>query len=135
MAKGSPAKAALQIKLRVDEALYDHFAERAAKHGRDAEEEMVLRLRSCREHTASAPIYLNDDQRNELSQISGIGMSKPEDVVDWARRVSAITVGGVTVELSERLLTRLSTRTFGRTFEEHIRRVVTEQLEQLVGMR
>ena len=125
----------VKITLRVPETLADQYAERAAKYGREVEDEILLRLRDCREHTASSPIYLNDDQRNELAQLAGRGFRSADELMSWARKQCSLSVGEVTIPLSTQLADRLASRRFGATWTEHIRRVVIENLETYVGLR
>lgn len=125
----------VRLTLTLPEDLYDTYAERANKFGRSIEEELMLRLRDCAAHTSVSPIYLDDQIRNELSQCAGRLLRSPGDVLAFARRVSAINVQSVRIELSEQLLSRLTSRTFGSSLEDLIRKTVTESLEQFVGMR
>ncbi len=131
----TPTVPTVKLTLRVPESLHDQYAERAAKFGRDVEDELLLRLRDCRDHTAAMPIYLTDDQRNELGQLAGRTFSKADDVLAWARKQCSLNVGNVTVKLSTQLADRLASRCFGRTWEEHMQRTVTEALEREVGLR
>lgn len=125
----------IKLKLVLPESLYDLYAERAAKLNISTESAIVARLTACREHNAVSGIYINDDQRNQLSMIAGRTIKNADDLLSWARNVSSLNVAGVTVELSERLLTRLDSRRFGLPREDHLRKVVTEELEGYVGMR
>ena len=125
----------VKITVRLPENVADLYAERAAKFGRDVEDEIFLRLRDCREHTATTPIYLNDDQRNELSQLSGMGIRTADDLLAWARKQSTLKLGEVSITLSTQLANRLSTRRFGASWEELLRRIVIENLEREVGLR
>lgn len=138
MAKSPSASTSTHVlKLKVPEPLYDKFAERAIKFNREPEDEMLSRLRSCVDFTdvGAGAIYVDNDTRNQLTQISGKLIQSPADLVNWAKRVASLQVGGVTIELTEQLATRLRSRTFGRTWDEHITRTVLEALEQSVGMR
>ncbi len=135
MAKAIANVPTVKIQLRVCEDLYDAYAERAAKSGVEPEAEMLSTLARCREHNASQAIYLNDAQRNELAQLAGRVIKTPADLLAWARQQVELTVDGVSVPLSTQLAARLDSRRFGATREEHLRRAVTEQLEQLVGLR
>ena len=121
--------------LRLDESTYDVFSERAIKRGRDVESEIASHLAATRTYNATMPVYLDDSARNALSQIAGKLLRTPDDIINWAKQISSLDVTGVKVELSERLLTRLSTRCFGKTLEEMIRQTVTESLEEKVGLR
>ncbi len=136
MAKSATASGpTVKISLRMPEKLYDQYAERATKFGRDAEDEILMRLSACVSHTGIGAIYIDNDARNALTQCAGKLMQTPDDLINWARRLSTLQVSGVSIELSEQLMSRLRSRTFGHTWEEHITRTVTEALEQSVGMR
>jgi hypothetical protein len=123
------------VKLHIAEPLHDHYSERAMKHGRDVEDEMVQSLRMCRDHVDTQPIYLNDQQRQELSAISGRLLKTPEDVLAWARQLTALHVGGVDISLGQQLITRLESRRFGKTWKEFMQALVPEKLEEHVGLR
>jgi len=131
----APTSTSMKVTLRLPEELYDVYAERAAKTGRQPETEMLDRLSICRTHNATSPIYLDDDARNALSQLAGKTMRTAEDVLLWARYIASLKVNGTEITLDERLLKRLSTRTFGKTLPDFLRQAVTEQLEDLVGLR
>ena len=114
---------------------YDVYAERAIKAGRAVEDEMERTLSRCRSHNATQGIYLNDDDRNTLSQLSGTAVRTPEDVVKLVSELVTIRVHGVDVPLHHQLLKRLDSRRYGSTLDELVRRVVIESLEQYVGLR
>ena len=135
MAKSATAPTVTKVSLRLPENIYDHYYERAAKFGREIEDEINLRLRDCRDHTAASGIYLDDAARNELSQLAGKLIRTPDDLLAWAKTMSTLHVEGVDIPLSTMLATRLRTRCFGHTWPEHIRKTVTELLEQSAGMR
>jgi hypothetical protein len=125
----------ISLKLRLPENIYDNLAERATKYGRDVEDEIAFRLRDTLAYTASQPIYLDDNARNELTQLAGTILRTQDDVLRWARKQTSLNIGHVDVPLTTLLADRLRSRCFGRTWAEHITRVVTESLEQYVGMR
>ena len=124
-----------KVSLRVPEAIYDQYAERAMLRGRDAEDEMVTRLTTCREHIASTPIYMNDAQRNELCQITGKLIRNADELLAWARGVAALKVENVEVPLGMTLTSRLESRRFGTPWPEHVRATVLRCLESEVGLR
>lgn len=126
---------AISRELEIPVETFDFYAERAIKSGRNVEDELLRTLDRCRDHNDASPIYLNDSQRNELSQLAGRLIRTPEDVIAWAKTMCTIRVGGVDIALSTQLAKRLETRCFGSTMPELLRRIVTEQLEQVVGMR
>lgn len=125
----------VKFTLSIPEHLYDSYAERAAKHGRTAEDEIALRLKSCLLHVDTTPIYFNDAQRNELSQIAGRLLKTADDVIGWSRRLASLKVDNVSIPLSDNLLQRLHSRTFGTDWPVYINHKVNELLEQEVGLR
>lgn len=125
----------VKLSLRLPEDIYDIYAERAAKSGRTVEAEIADRLSTCRNHTSVSPVYFDDSARNELSQLAGTLMRTPEDVLRFVRHLVSLKVAGIEVPLSAQLITRLTARSFGRTWEETIRYVVVDELEKHVGMR
>jgi hypothetical protein len=125
----------VRTTLSIPEPLFDTFSERAIKKGRTAEEEIVQHLDATQSHTGTTPLFLGDDERNELSQIAGRTLRTPRELIEWAKRLSSINVGGTSIALDERLLTRLDTRRFGKTMPDMITKTVTEALEERVGLR
>lgn len=126
----------VKVQLRLGEDVFDAYAERAAKSGNDPEAEMLKTLSRCRSHNDVSPIYLNDTERNELSQLAGHLLRTPDEVLSWGRSLTSLHVAGVDIPLSTNLLTRLRTRCFGATkWDEFIQRIITEALEQYVGLR
>lgn len=133
--KPDTAKSSTRVTFPLDEELYDHLAERAAKRGHKVEHEIAERLALTRNYTALTPIYLDDDVRGQLSQIAGRTIRTPEELLSWARSVSSLTVQGTRIDLSEQLLKRLETRRFGLSLPELLSKLVPEQLEEYVGLR
>lgn len=128
-------KSPIRFSLQMPEEIYDRYAERAAKFGRSAEEEIAMRLKACVAHVDSTPIYLNDAERSALSQITGSLLRNAGDVLRWASRVSTMSVEGVSIPLYERLTERLHSRTFGKGWHDYLRERVLALLEQEVGLR
>lgn len=135
MPKAAPAPVVITHKIRLSEQLSDLYEERAFKHGRKVEDELEFRLRDCASHTASQGIYLDDDCRNTLSQLAGLGIKTPDELLRWAKQMVTLKVAGVDVSLNTVLAKRLESRCFGSTWEELIKRVVTQALEEYVGLR
>ena len=125
----------VKLPIFLETNIYDIYAERAAKLGRSVEDEITKRLRDCREHTDASAIYVTNEVRSELTQLSGQLIRTADDLRKWAQKQCSLCVGDVTVPLSTRLADRLRSRCFGATWEEHVRKVVTEELERVVGLR
>src|SRR5882724_9577730 len=126
----------VKMSLRIPEDLADHYAERASRYGRDAETELLSRLAACREHTdGSNAIYVDDQSRQILNQLAGQTIRNADDLIQWASRMTTLKVGGVSIVLNPQLADRLRSRTFGSTWEDHIRSTVIRCLEVEVGLR
>ncbi len=135
MATKSPNETAVRFPMSLAEGTYDAYAERAAKSGHSAEEEMRRTLNRWKDHNDASPVYLNDSQRRELSILSGRLIANADDVLAWAKQLGSLRVASVDVPLSVQLTTRLESRRFGLSWADHIRKLVTESLEQFVGLR
>jgi hypothetical protein len=125
----------LKLTLKIPESLYDTFAERAAKSGRTAETEILRHLEYTQTYCSGFPIYLGDDERNELSTLAGRSMLTPQDVLEWARKVAALEIGDVSITLPLVLAGRLASRKFGKAWVPYLRDTVIECLEERTGMR
>lgn len=125
-----------KLTLRLPEPVVDTYLAQAARAGStNVEAEMIKRLTIAQDYTATIPIYLGDAERNELSTIAGKLIQSPDDLMNWIRQLTTINVSGIRVELSNRLLARIESRRFGHSMEDHLKQVVTEQLETYVGLR
>ena len=124
-----------KVTIIIPDTLADKFNERAIKSGHTLEAELTSRLVMHQDHTDSDGLYLSNEQRNRLSLISGRLISSPDDLLKWARDISTLKVAGVDISLDTRLLTRIESRRFGKTLAATIKEMVTESLEQLVGLR
>lgn len=125
------------IKLELPEKLYEEYERMGGISGRSAEEEIAERLKRCQKHTASRPLYFNDEERGELERLTGGHLAQsPEVVLGRLRTAMSIVVEDVTIVINANLLQRLSTRVFrGQTMEGVITKVVKEALERHCGMR
>lgn len=134
MAK-TTAASTVTLKLKLPESLADVYGERAAKRGRDAEDEIASHLAKTREYSSQTPIYLTDADRSTLSEIAGKQISTGADLIAWVRHLSTISVADVDIPLGELLLARLDGRRFGKTLPDLLKQVVVEQLESYTGLR
>jgi hypothetical protein len=121
--------------ITLSEELSDAYSERAAKLGITPEAEMAARLKKCQEHTAQQGVYLNDEQRQRLSQLTGKLMATPADILAHVEHTAVIRVGDINIPLDGQLLVRLNTRTFGRPFDQMLKEEVVKALETFVGLR
>jgi hypothetical protein len=127
--------ATIKIPLRVPESLLAQYEARATLQKKDVADLLVERLRQCVMHIDSQPIYLSDSERDVLSQLASKRIANATELIAWARSLTSINVGGVSVPLSEQLQKRLETRKFGKSWPELMKSMVTDGLETAVGMR
>jgi hypothetical protein len=131
--KKTPTKQRLQLAIDTD--LYDFYEAKGRLSFRNAEDEILTRLATCREHTSPTALYLDDKTRQELEAIAGRQLKSARDVVQWARSIATFSVAGVNVPLSEQLMKRLDSRRFGKSMPEYVSRTTVDLLEKEVGMR
>lgn len=126
----------VQVRLNVSEYVFDEYSKQAIAKGEDVETTMANRLSRCMAHTANAPLYFNDEQRNELQRATGWSATDPTKVIARLREVSSVTLDDIKIEIPVRLRTRLESRVFkGQTFESMVTKEVIQALERHVGIR
>jgi len=125
----------LRCSLKLPPHILQRYENEAKERGIDFEDLLSERLTACSTHTASKPLYLDDELRRELEDLLKINLSGPGKAVNEIKKALSIHVGKVQVELSPNLSYRLHTRAIGRTFAEYVRSITTLLLEQHVGLR
>ena len=128
-----PTKQRVQLTMTSD--LYDIYESKGRISKRSAEDEMLARLTTCRDHTSSTALYIDDTTRQALEAIAGRKLTSGGDILAWARTLASLTVAGVVVPLSEQLMKRLDSRRFGRSMPEYVSHTTVDLLEKEVGMR
>ena len=129
------ADATVKLSLRIPESLLSTYEDQAVRSKRSVEDMILDRLRQCAAYVDTQPIYISDSDRNTLSQLASKRIANATELISWARSLTSISVGGVSVPLSEQLVKRMETRKFGKTWAELTRAMVTDGLETAVGMR
>jgi hypothetical protein len=134
-----------QVMERVEITLPEHLVDHYRKLAREKKEsvELILenQLMSCQDYQSQRPLYFDDLQRNALERLTGGMVLKDTDAAIRAvEKILSFAVNQpdenpITVTLSTTLASRMMTRKFGKSTEEHIRTEVTEGLERFVGMR
>lgn len=125
----------VRVVLEVPQHIFALYEEQGAKFSREAEDEMVERLRRCVTYTALKPLYLDDDQRRKLEDALEHNISSAEVAIAQVCTALSIQVGDVGVEIPAQVARRLSTRVFrGDSYEEMIKRVVLHGLKVHCGM-
>jgi hypothetical protein len=125
----------VRVSLALPEGVYDQYAERAAKRGVDVMDELLTHLTRTRNWTDSTPIYLDNSARNALSKIADKTLHSQQDVLDWARQSSTLTINGVKVELSSPLRAKIDVQRYKTPFKEFLPSKVIELLEQWLNLR
>ena len=128
-------KTALSVRVELPEAVAAAYLKQADEAGRTFEEEVARRLVKCSDYLAIKPIYLDDAQRGELESTFGKNFNSPEMLVKSVQNLARVRVGGMIVDLSEGLLTRLGTRAIGMSLKDLIRKEIIAALERFVGLR
>lgn len=131
--KNPPTRTRVQLNCPSD--LYDRYEAIGRLSRRSPEDEMLTRLTTCREHTSSTAIYIDDATRQALEAIAGRQLKNSGDILTWAKTLASLSVAGVQVPLGEQLMKRLDGRRFGKSMQEYVSRTTVELLEQSVGMR
>lgn len=126
----------VRVVLEVPQHIFALYEEQGAKFSREAEDEMVERLRRCVTYTALKPLYLDDDKRRQLEDALEHNISSAEVAIAQVISALSIQVGDVSVPISSQLSRRIASRTFrGETYEDVVRRETTKGLEVFAGMR
>lgn len=134
---GAPISHVL-VKLSIPANVYAQYEEQAKLAKQSVEKTLADRLRTCVAHTSGRGLYFNDAQRSALERITGGHIiSDAETALTKVRMTVEIDVGGVTVELNDRVLARCATRAKSerKTFEQYVTRNVIEGLERCCGLR
>lgn len=126
----------VRVVLEVPQHIFALYEDQGAKYNREAEEEMLERLRRCVMHVALKPLYLDDDQRRKLEDALEHNISSAEVAIAQILTALSIQVGDVGVEIPSQVARRLQTRIFkGETYEQVVRRETIKALEVFCGMR
>jgi len=125
-----------RITVHLPNDLIAAYDEQAKALGISVEALIVRRLSQCVLHTASKPLYIDDELRRELEVALSRNYNDALTLVQDIKRCLTLQVDGVAFGLSPQLLSRLKTRcTQGATFNAFIREQVIAGLEQYVGLR
>ena len=125
----------VRVVLEVPQHIFTLYEEQGAKFSREAEDEMVERLRRCVTHTALKPLYLDDEQRRRLEDALDHNLTSAEQAIAQVTSAISIQVGDVGVEIPSSLARRIESRTFrGETYDEVVRREVIRGLEVFAGV-
>jgi hypothetical protein len=92
-----PSVARLRIDLPL--ALVEAYEQQAARLRIPVEELLAMRLRDCLGHTASRPLYFNDEQRKMLEKLAGHMLRTPEEALQRLAQGFQVLLGDTVIEL------------------------------------
>jgi len=129
----SPVLIRLSVDLPSDTAA--EYESQARDKGVSLEQLLSERMVKCVSHTAQSGLYFSDAERNELERIFGRQLKTAADVLRHAAKLVTISVEGIKVGLTPRLIQRIKSRTFHNPLAEVVKREVRAGLELFCGMR
>lgn len=114
------------IRLNIRPEVIEAYESQAAAQGKFVEDVLEERLASCVAYTADKPLYVTDEQRRRIEVALDKNIHTPEQLVDIVLKLVTLNVAGVDIPLSDYVMQRLETRTFGNSFEDTVREVVLQ---------
>jgi hypothetical protein len=125
------------IRLSVDlpSDLATSYEAQAKAAGMSLEQLLSERLARCSGHSAQSGLYFSDGERNELERLLGRQVKTASDAIRHVAKLVTISVEGIKVGLTPRLITRIKSRTFRQPLAEVVKREVRAGLELFCGMR
>jgi len=125
------------IRLSVDlpSDIAAEYESQAKTLGVSLEQLLSSRLAACVTHTAAPGLYFSGPERNTLEHILGRQIKTASDALRHAAKLVTISVEGIKVGLTPRLIQRIKTRTFKQPLAEVVKREVRAGLETFCGMR
>lgn len=126
------------VKLSIPEIVHAQYEDQARSVKQSVEKVLSDRLRACVTHTSGRGLYFTDDQRSHLERITGGHLITDADAALAKIRVTVeLKVGSVTIELSERVLSRCVSRAKAerKSLDEYVTKEVIQGLERATGIR
>lgn len=128
----------VRLHLHLPEPIYDTYQAQAGAAASSIEKVCADRLRTCVAHTSGRGLYFDDAQRSDLERITGGHLiHDAETALQRVKTTVTLKVGDITVELTDRVLARASSRAkvSRLTLAEYVRKEVIQGLERSVGLR
>lgn len=129
------APAGVRFYLILPQELFQMYESQARQVGFSIEDYIAYRLVKCRLHTADKGIYLDDEDRQELSRGLGVNLQDSSQLRKAVSKCLQLKVSGTPIDLSPDLLERLKTRCFEPDFGSFVARLAVEGLESFAGLR
>lgn len=114
------------VRLNVRPEVLEQYEAQAAALGKFVEDILEERLATCVAYTADKPLYVTDEQRRAIEVLLEKNIHTPEQLVEIVRKLVTLNVAGVDIPISDYVMQRLETRTFGNSFEDTVREVVLQ---------
>lgn len=128
----------VRLQLHIPESVYDEYVSQAQSAKQGVEKVCSDRLRTCVNHTSGRGLYFTDAERASLERITGGHLiDNAAMALQRVQTTVSLKVGDVTIELTERLLVRASSRAKAerKTLAEYVTKEVIQGLERSVGIR
>jgi len=128
---------ALQTLLRIPVSgpIFEKFDEQAKALNKPIEYLIAERLPQLAEADSEKPIVINDGQRRRLETALGRNVSSADELVRAMEHSMTLDVGGIHIELTPYLVSRLKSRCFGMAFDQFMALTVKRGLEEYCGLR
>ena len=125
----------VRITLAISEELLAQYEAQA--NGKKIETVLLKRLTESVNHTAQRGLYFGDAERQELEKVFSKMLNSPGDVLKCLKSAVTAEVGGIKVQIPEKILYRLKSRASMEraTVEEYTAREILYALERVTGLR
>lgn len=123
------------LRIPVSEGEFQVLSAQAKASNMEVEEFISRRLPQIQKTNSEKPIVITDTERQRIEKLVGKNISTGEELIQVVAHALAVTLDGITVELTPFLLDRLKTRSLGMPFEKFIPMIVKRLLEEHAGIR
>ena len=124
------------VRLPLPSALLETYEKEAERTHKSLEDFLAQHLRKTKALLAQdKPLIVTDADRRRIEAALAKGFNDGSQLADSCEHLSAITINGLDVSLSEQAIERLKTRCYGVTFDEFIKTTITRLVETEVGLR
>ena len=129
----TPAPTTLRIP--VSEAQYHTLDEQATRHNKRVEEIVSALILHFGSLDSTKPIVLTDADRQHLERLLARNLTTATELVSAIQRALTCDIGGLTIELKPRTLSRLETRKGHMNLQDYLQMMVPRLLDEHVGLR
>ena len=124
------------VRLPLPSALLETYEKEAERTHKSLEDFLAQHLRKTKALLAQdKPLIVTDADRRRIEAALAKGFNDGSQLADSCEHLSAITINGLDVSLSEQAIERLKTRCYGTTFDEFVKTTITRLVETEVGLR